>query len=394
MSWLQLLGFVFVIPSVQALLRFGCGQLVTQRFDPLVTPGQVSPHVHQIVGGNAFNLTMPPELDVPGTATCTTCRFKEDKSNYWTAVMYFKHANGSFARVPQIPNHFTGNYNGGMTVYYNQPPSGTSRVSAFAKASTSFTEQGFRMITGKPMDRANRNYDTTRGEAWSLSFRCWQTTGPFDYSNSHAIGPGPFDSLNLPNRVCPGGIRSNTFFPTCWDGKNLDSPDHASHVSFFESPTNPRVGLFLQDGTCPESHPVKLPQLFFETVWDTRPFNSMYPTDGSQPFVLSSGDPTGYGHHGDYLFGWEGDSLQRAMDKCLDIGGRPEDCKELTIISDEDMNKCIQRPQVNEKVEGEYIPALPGCNPLQSGPQTATLIRDCTAISTIGFAATPVPHQG
>ncbi|KAF9522183.1 hypothetical protein CPB83DRAFT_777475 [Crepidotus variabilis] len=34
-----------------ALIRFGCSQLVTERFDPLVTPGQVSPHLHQIVGG-------------------------------------------------------------------------------------------------------------------------------------------------------------------------------------------------------------------------------------------------------------------------------------------------------------------------------------------------------
>ena len=47
----------------------------------------------------SFNLTMQPELDISKTATCTTCRFKEDKSNYWTAVMYFKHANGSFLRV-------------------------------------------------------------------------------------------------------------------------------------------------------------------------------------------------------------------------------------------------------------------------------------------------------
>ncbi|TFK27413.1 hypothetical protein FA15DRAFT_653675 [Coprinopsis marcescibilis] len=382
MSWLHLVVFGLLLPETQALLRFGCGQLVTQRFDPLVTPGQVSPHVHQIVGGNAFNLTMHPDLDVPGIATCTTCRFKEDKSNYWTAVMYFKHANGSFARVPQIPNHFTGEYNGGMTVYYNQRPSGNPRVTAFPK--------GFRMITGRPMDRTNRNFPNTQGEAWALSFRCWQTTGPYDYSNSHAIGPGPFDSINLPNRVCPGGIRSNTFFPTCWDGVNIDSPNHASHVSFFESPADPNVGLFLQDGTCPESHPVKLPQLFFETVWDTRPFNSMYPTDGSQPFVLSMGDPTGYGHHGDYLFGWEGDSLQRAMDNCLDMFGRPADCKELTLISDEEMNSCTLKPQVDERVEDGYLPALPGCNPIQRGPESATMIKDCTAVSTIGVAATPV----
>lgn len=69
---------------------------------------------------------MGPSLDIPNLATSsTTCRFKEDKFNYWSAVMYFKHENGSFMRVPQIPNHFTGSPNGGLTVYYFSPPVST-----------------------------------------------------------------------------------------------------------------------------------------------------------------------------------------------------------------------------------------------------------------------------
>ena len=48
---------------------------------------------------------MHPDNDLPAMSSCTTCRFVEDKSNYWTAVMYFKHPNGSFIRVgiPPIP---------------------------------------------------------------------------------------------------------------------------------------------------------------------------------------------------------------------------------------------------------------------------------------------------
>lgn len=42
---------------------------------------------------------MDPSLDLPKLASCTTCRFVEDKSNYWTAVMYYKHKNGSYIRV-------------------------------------------------------------------------------------------------------------------------------------------------------------------------------------------------------------------------------------------------------------------------------------------------------
>jgi hypothetical protein len=56
------------------MLRFGCPQIVIDRIDPLVNPGQVpSTHVHQIVGGNAFNASMTTS-DVSNAATCTTCK--------------------------------------------------------------------------------------------------------------------------------------------------------------------------------------------------------------------------------------------------------------------------------------------------------------------------------
>lgn len=53
----------------------------------------------------------------------------------------------------------------------------------------------------------------------------------------------------------------------------------------------PRDGLFFMGGSCPSTHPIRMPLLFMETAWDTRQFNNMWPTDGSQPFVLSMGDP-------------------------------------------------------------------------------------------------------
>jgi hypothetical protein len=44
-------GLALLAP-VNALLRFPCAQLVIDRLDPLVTPGQApSPHLHQILGG-------------------------------------------------------------------------------------------------------------------------------------------------------------------------------------------------------------------------------------------------------------------------------------------------------------------------------------------------------
>lgn len=40
-------------------MRFMCSQLVVDRIDPLVSPGMnPSPHLHQIVGGNSFNVSV------------------------------------------------------------------------------------------------------------------------------------------------------------------------------------------------------------------------------------------------------------------------------------------------------------------------------------------------
>ncbi len=80
----------------------------------------------------------------------------------------------------------------------------------------------------------------------------------------------------------------------------------------------------------------------------------MWPEDGSQPFVLSMGDDTGYGWHGDYVFGWKGDSLQRAMDKFCGQG-----CPELKTQTIQEANKCTKATVVNEVIDG-WLDALPG----------------------------------
>lgn len=92
--------------SAQQMIRFSCSQLVVGRMDPLVNPGvAVSPHVHQIVGGNSFNVSMDPATHDPvRDSTCTSCTFSEDFSNYWTAVLYFRARNGTYKRVRQFPN--------------------------------------------------------------------------------------------------------------------------------------------------------------------------------------------------------------------------------------------------------------------------------------------------
>lgn len=89
---------------IQAALRFGCATLTVQRLDPVVEPGTVgTSHLHHIIGGNAFNATM--EGDIGEKGTCTTCTFSEDFSNYWTAVLYLKAANGYLNNLSLMYHH-------------------------------------------------------------------------------------------------------------------------------------------------------------------------------------------------------------------------------------------------------------------------------------------------
>lgn len=61
---------------------------------------------------------MDPAKPPPTQATCTTCTFADDFSNYWTAVLFFRARNGSYKRVPLKPNSGFESAQGGMTIYY------------------------------------------------------------------------------------------------------------------------------------------------------------------------------------------------------------------------------------------------------------------------------------
>jgi hypothetical protein len=157
---------------------------------------------------------------------------------------------------------------------------------------------------------------------------------------------------------------TSTRFPTCWDGKNLDSPDHMSHMSY------PETGTFESGGPCPASHPVRTGQVMYEVVWDTRPFNDLeWPADGTSPFVWSFGDATGYGAHGDYVFGWKGDALQRILDTPCWFD-KPANCVSESgsrVQSIESMNKCSKVRVVDEDVDGCKSPLI-HCVYLNSPP--------------------------
>lgn len=131
--------------------------------------------------------------------------------------------------------------------------------------------KGFRMIAGNPVLRS-------QGTPTGICHRC----------NGNGGGDSPcdmtHDTVGFPLKPCPGGIMATILFPPCWDGKNLDSPDHRSHIVY------PGRGGF-DRSACPSTHPMRVPQVMFEIMWDTRQFNNpKYFKEGRQPFMYSYGD--------------------------------------------------------------------------------------------------------
>lgn len=258
-------------------------------------------------------------------------------SNYWTPQLYVKFKNGTFMPVPQIgdPN----DTNGGMAVYYLQRRGNnkTEKLTAFP--------EGFRMLAGDPFARSFGNNSAAK----AISYACLG-------------GPGGPETNKIPSWDCPGGLRAQVFFPACWNGKDLDTPDHKSHMSY-------PAGREYNTGACPPEFPVHMVSLFYEVLYDTGRFRDQWNGD-QHPFVFASGDATGYGLHGDFLNGWNVPILQRAIDECNDASGQVEKCPVLTQFTGSQCQDC-QLPEAVNEINNGMLDRLPGCNPVTYGPERA-----------------------
>lgn len=230
--------------------------------------------------------------------------------------------------------------NAGMTVYYTQvdfQSNGNQKLTAF--------KPGFRMIVGS--SPATSRQSNSLGYT-GLKFVC--------LADKNTRYP---ESDTFPTGKCKGGIMTVHHFPQCWDGKNLDSIDHQSHMFNTVVDSNAPPRSFQNAGPCPSSHPVRVPRVSLETLWDTAQFANMWPADGKNPFVLANGDGMGYGTHADYVFGWKGDSLQKAMDSnCnFDACGNGNPLKSQGV---QQMNACTVKDLVGEPTGDQWLTHLPG----------------------------------
>lgn len=228
------------------------------RTDPVINPTCLSDHVHTFYGVNELR----PETTYSDmrAATGNSGNVAENKSLYWHPTVYELDPTSGIHR--KAPIYFG-------SAYYIWT---TGQATAFP--------DGFKMVAGFNGD-------------------------PLSRANAECVGPSPcerddcstYDTSFFPNTAC-AELEVSMAFPTCWDGVNLDSADHMSHVSY-----DTEGGYF--DADCPSSHPVKLPeiQLFFRIV----------PYSGGQHVFA---DGTSY-YHADYFSGWDSNELQTVLDQCV-----------------------------------------------------------------------------
>lgn len=203
------------LPDVVGAFRFEClaGQLLKD--DPIVYPGQPGKsHLHQFFGNDGADANSTYDsLRTSGLSTCSKPPF--NRSAYWVAGMLDGH--GDVVR----PDYFA--------IYYKRRPASDPYVSDPAnphyEGKAVDLPNGLRFIFGFNM------LDPTAKPTGSAYWNC---DGP-------TATQGHYPSITAALAFCPtapdaNGKRNRIGFvaqaPECWNGKDLDSADHRSHVAY------------------------------------------------------------------------------------------------------------------------------------------------------------------
>ncbi len=220
--------------------------------DPIVAPGKPgATHLHMFFGNTAANASSNyASLRTSGDSTCHGRAI--NRSAYWVPALF--DANGT----AQIPDH--------IALYYKSADRDPLAVQSLPP--------GLRMIAGYDMNNPNAA----------------------DHHDWLCDAPGAQSGKTIPN--CPGGqtLVGRLVFPSCWNGRDLDSADHRSHMAYAVRDARGR-------NVCPTTHPVLLPEVAY-----TMMFKHSAPTAG---WYVSSDRMAGMTHangstlHGDWYGAWD-----------------------------------------------------------------------------------------
>ncbi len=260
-----------VAPPNGGAFRVNCAVSHMSNDDPLMYPNQPGASHHHTFFGNTSANAKSDLMTLASTGNSTCNGGTMNRSAYWVPSMIDTKTN-----APIVPDS--------ALFYYK-----TGDFGAFPVTPITAPPKGLRMITGNAKA-------TTANAALGL------------YTCMTAAGSTPWQP-NVVNCAVGDTMQLHIDFPQCWDGKNLDSPDHKSHMSH-------RVNAPGVPASCPATHPVMIPQITLNLNY------KMTVANQTANWRLASDNyattlPGGYSTHADWVNGWDEKTMQGIVNNCL-----------------------------------------------------------------------------
>ena len=275
-STVDIVNTAEIAPNGDGAFRTVCGPSHMAFDDPIVFPGKAGQsHLHTFFGNTGTTAGSTPE-SIRSTGNSTCRGGVANRSSYWVPTM-IDTKDGSAIAAESIG------------VYYKNGELDGSLINLLP--------EGLRMIAGNPGATAPRG----PADGFSYRFKCIGSTD--SENNKHG------DEI----QNCSAGAQlwQEIFFPQCWDGVNLDSPDHKSHMSYLVQDQSPPFAKH-----CPSTHPVVLPGITFNVVYVVKeqdaPLRWRLASDN-----YASSVPGGYSSHGDWFNGWKKEVSDAFVNNCI-----------------------------------------------------------------------------
>lgn len=227
--------------------------------DPIVFPGVPGvSHMHEFYGNVSTDASSTlSTMQAAGKSSCGRGMDTSDLSGYWVPALYKQNADGTSSLVTGGDQIIWAYYRrpGGPTGPKLQPfPPGLKMIAGDSKATS-------------PQPSTIVHWDCRQGPTY----------------------PG------VPDCSSGGEMHAKILFPSCWNGKDLDSPNHRSHMAYANL-----------DGTCPPGYPVSLPELWLEPDYLGVPAGK---------YTLASGGI--YSMHADFFADWNSHVQNALIANCL-----------------------------------------------------------------------------
>ena len=276
--------------------RFVCGAGPIRYDDPILFPGQPGrSHLHQFYGNTSANANSTFEsLRAGGDGTCGSDGNGHtlNRSAYWVPAMLDGKGN-----VVQ-PDY--------IGIYYKRLPDSNPlchpETNSAALGKCIPLPNGLRFISGSDMKGGYRQAHVIANTPYATPYR-YECVTPQGLGTA---GSGWYLTLDEFTSKCVVGneLLVTLQMPNCWDGKNLDSADHGSHMDY---PYN---------GRCDAAHPFVVPSFLISVAY------RIAPGDDPNIWTLSSdamdpSKPRGWSLHADWFGAWDPQTMATWTDNCI-----------------------------------------------------------------------------